>query len=176
MYPCTVLKEQTSMKVLSLALLAGRPEGHFCFPFLLYESRFCRFSLNFASLVFYFSEKVVVNDCISILILNKQHESLHRRFDFFVYNLLLTLPSFIRIQFKILKLVFVISYVYKAFVQFSSHSIKLILKQFWNYSAEENPCCIFFLRLLISSSSILLSLFDTQIMNCLARHKNLSFF
>ena len=132
------------MKVLSLALLAGRPEGHFCFPFLLYESRFCRFSLNFASLVFYFSEKVVVNDCISILILNKQHESLYRRFDFFVYNLLLTLPSFIRIQFKILKLVFVLSYFYKAFVQFSSHSIKLILKQFWNYSAEENPCCIFF--------------------------------
>ena len=33
----------------------------FCFPFLLSESRFCRFSLNFASLVFYFSEKVVVN-------------------------------------------------------------------------------------------------------------------
>ena len=30
----------------------------FCFPFLLYESRFCRFSLNFASLVFYLSEKV----------------------------------------------------------------------------------------------------------------------
>ena len=27
-------------------------------------SRFCRFSLNFASLVFYFSEKVVVNDCM----------------------------------------------------------------------------------------------------------------
>ena len=100
----------------------------------------------------------------------------YRRFYFFVYNLLLTSPSFIRIQFKTLKLVFVISYFYKAFVQFSSHSIELILKQFLNYSAEENPSGIFFLWLLISSSSILLSLFDTQIMNCLARHKNLSLF
>ena len=99
----------------------------------------------------------------------------YRRFYFFAYNLLLTSPSFIRIQFKTLKLV-VICYFYKAFVRFSSHSIQLILKQFLNYSAEENPCCIFFLGLLISSSSILLSLFDTQIMNCLARHKNLSLF
>ena len=47
-----------------------------CFPFLLSESRFCRFSLNFASLVFYFSEKVVVNDCIQLSILNKQHKQL----------------------------------------------------------------------------------------------------
>ena len=39
------------------------------------------------------------------------------------------------------------------------------------YSAEENLCGIFFLWLLISSSSILLSLFDTQTMNCLPRHK-----
>ena len=61
------------------------------------------------------------------------------RFYFFVYNLLLTSPSFIRIQFKTLKLVFVISYFYKAFVQFSSHSIELILKHFLNYSAEEKP-------------------------------------
>ena len=98
----------------------------------------------------------------------------YRRFYFFVYNLLLTSPSFIRIQFKTLKLVFVISYFYKAFVQFLCHSIELILKQFLNYSAEKNPSGIFFLRLLISSSSILLSLFDTQIMNCLVRHKNLS--
>ena len=45
---------------------------------------------------------------------------------------------------------------YKAFVQFSSHS------QVLDYSAEENPCCIFFLALLILSSSILLSLFDTH--------------
>ena len=95
----------------------------------------------------------------------------YRRFHFFVYNLLLTSPSFIRIQFKTLKLVFVISYFYKAFAQFLCHSIELILKQFLNYSAEENPCCIFFLGLLISSSSILLSLFDTQIMNCLASTK-----
>ena len=51
----------------------------FCFPFLLYESRFCIFSLNFASLVFYLSEKVVVNDCIQLSILNKQHESLFQQ-------------------------------------------------------------------------------------------------
>ena len=100
----------------------------------------------------------------------------YRRFHFFVYNLLLTSPSFIRIQFKTLKLVFVISYFYKAFVQFSSYSIELILKKFLNYSAEENLCCIFFLALLISSSPILLSLFNTEIMNCLARHKNFSLF
>ena len=53
---------------------------------------------------------------------------------------------------------------------------KQALKQFLNYSAAENPCCIFHPTLLISSSSILLYLFDTQIMNCLARHKNLSLF
>ena len=82
--------------------------------------------------------------------------------------------SFIQIQFKTLKLICVISAFYKTFVQFSSRSIELILKQFLNYQAEENPCCIFFLGLLISSSSIILSLFDTHIMNCLARHKNLS--
>ena len=40
----------------------------------------------------------------------------YRRFRFFVYNLLLVSPSFIQIQFKTLKLVFVISYFYKAFV------------------------------------------------------------
>ena len=34
----------------------------------------------------------------------------YRRFHCFVYNLLLTSPSFIRVQFKTLKLVFVISY------------------------------------------------------------------
>ena len=48
----------------------------FRFPFFLYESKFCRFSLNFALLVFYLSEKVVVKDCIYLSILNKQHESL----------------------------------------------------------------------------------------------------
>ena len=48
----------------------------FCFPFLLSEARFCRLSLNFASLVFYFSEKVVVNDCIQLSILIKQNEKL----------------------------------------------------------------------------------------------------
>ena len=63
----------------------------------------------------------------------------YRRFHFFVYNLLLTSPSFIRIQFKTLKLVCVVS----SIVQFSSRSIELILKQFLNYSAAENPCCIF---------------------------------
>ena len=138
--------KRTSVTQSSFSGIAhGETRGVIAFSiFAVYESRFCRFSLNFASLVFYLSKKVFVNDCISISILNKQHESLYRRFDFFVYNLLLTSPSFIRIQFKILKLVFVISYVYKAFVQFSSHSIKLILKQFWNYSAEEKPCCIVF--------------------------------
>ena len=85
-------------------------------------------------------------------------------------------PCFIRIQFKTFILVCIISSFYKAFVQFSSRSIEQILKQFLNYQAEENPCRIFFLELLISSSSIPLSLFNTQIMNCLARHKNLSLF
>ena len=79
----------------------------------------------------------------------KQHESLFQQSVITVFislfiNLLLTSPSFIRIQSKTLKLVFAISYIYKAFVQFSSHAIELILKQFLNYSAEENPCLIFF--------------------------------
>ena len=98
----------------------------------------------------------------------------YRRFHLFVHNLLLTSPSFNRIQFNFLKLVCVISSFHKAFVQFWTHSIELTLKQFLNSSAEENPCCIFFFFFLISSSSIILSLFDTHIMNCLARHKNLS--
>ena len=52
-------------------------------------------------------------------------------------------------------MVCIISSFYKAFMQFSSHSIELIiLKQFLNYSAEENTSCIFFQALLISSSSI----------------------
>ena len=97
----------------------------------------------------------------------------YHSFHFFIYNFLLTSPPFfIRIQFKTFKSICVISAFYKAFDQFSSRSIELILKQFLNYQAEENPCCIFFLELLISSSSILLSFFDTKIMNCLARHKN----
>ena len=50
----------------------------------------------------------------------------YRRFQFFAYNLLLTSPSFIRIQFKTLKLVCVISSFYKAFMQFSSHSTELL--------------------------------------------------
>ena len=102
----------------------------------------------------------------------------YRRFHFFVYSLLLTSPSCIPVQFKTLKLVFVISHFYKAFVQFSSHSIGLILNQFLNYSDEDNPCCVFFpsafnIKLV---TNILLSMFDTQIMNCLARHKILSSF
>ena len=69
------------------------------------------------------------------------------------------------------------SYFYKAFVQFSSHSIELILKQVLNSSAEENPCCIFFPGAFsIKLVNHFLSLFDIQIMNCLARHKNLSLF
>ena len=61
---------------------------------------------------------------------------------------------FIRIQFKTLKMVCVISFFYKAFVQFSSRSIELILKQFLNYSAEENRSLLHFsfLGFLISSS------------------------
>ena len=79
----------------------------------------------------------------------KQRESLSQQsiIAFFIslfINLLLTSPSFIRIQSKPLKLVFAISCFYKAFVQFSSHSIEPILKQFLNYSAEENPCLFFF--------------------------------
>ena len=53
----------------------------------------------------------------------------YRRFQFFAYNLLLTSLSFIRIQFKTLKLVCVISSFYKAFVQFSSHSIELFSRR-----------------------------------------------
>ena len=101
----------------------------------------CRFSLNFASLVFYLSEKVT---CQWLhLAFNTTRITFpaagYRRFHFFVYNLLVTSPSFIRIQFKTLKLVCVISS-----LQFSSRLIEVILKQFLNYSAEENPWCIFF--------------------------------
>ena len=56
-----------------------------------------------------------------------------------------------------------ISYFYKAFVQFLSHWIELILDQFLNCSAEKTPRSIFFLAPLISSSSVLLSSFDTHI-------------
>ena len=97
-----------------------------CFPFLLSEYRFCLFSLNFVSLVFYFSERVVVNDCPQLSILNIKTTRTtfpavgYRRFYFFVYILvqLPTSPSFIRIHFKTLRLVCVISSFYKAFVQF----------------------------------------------------------
>ena len=123
----------------------------FCFPFFLYESRFCRFSLNFPSLVFYLSEMVVVNDCaiyLSILQTTRITFSavLYRSFHFFVYNLLLISRSFIRIQFKTLKLVCIIS----SFVQFSSHSIEdlielIVLKQFLNYSVY-SILAVFFSR------------------------------
>ena len=148
---------------------------YFCSPFFLYESKFCRFSLNFASLVFYVSEKVVVNDCSQLSILNKQHESHFQQSGFAVF-ISLFVPCysnrlfFIRIQFKTLKLVCVIS----SFVQFSSRSIELILKQFLNYSAEENPCRIF--HPWAFNIKLVDSLFDTQIRNCLARHKNHSLF
>ena len=116
----------------------------FRFPFFLYESKFCRFSLNFALLVFYLSEKVVVKDCIYLSILNKQHESLFQLSVIGIFiSLFITCYShrllLFEIQFKTLKLVCVIS----SFEQFSSRSIELILKQFLNYSATENPCCIF---------------------------------
>ena len=60
---------------------------------------------------------------------------------------------------------------YKAFVQFLSRSIELNLKV--NIQPKKIFAVFSFLWLL--SSSILLSMFDTQIMNCLPRHKNLSF-
>ena len=86
-----------------------------------------------------------------------------------------------RIQFKTLKLVFVISYFYKVFVQFSSHSIELILKQVLNYSADRRKSRLYFFPgafniKLFNSFQCLLSSFDTQIMNCLARHKIPSLF
>ena len=90
---------------------------------------------------FYLTSFLLIGKGCSIL--NKQHESLfqhwvsYRCFHFFLHSSLLTSPSFIRIQFKTLKLVCVISSFYNVFVQFSSHS------QFLNYSAEEYPCCIF---------------------------------
>ena len=108
----------------------------FCFPFLLYESRFRRFSMNFAPLVFQLSEKVVVRITFPAVD--------YRRFHFFVFNLLCTSPSFIRFQLKTLKLVFVIRYFYKAFVQFSSHSIEQILKHFLNYSASRRKSLLYF--------------------------------
>ena len=119
-----------------------------CFPFFLYESRFCSFSLNF----FLASFLLIRKSCCQWRNLTfnlKQHESLFQKSVITVFislfiNWLLTSPYFIRIQSKTLKLVFAISHIYKAFVQFSSHSIELILKQFLNYSAEENPCLIFF--------------------------------
>ena len=52
-------------------------------------------SAVFVSPVFYLSEKVVVNGCILIVTFNPA--ICYRRFHFFVYNLLLTSPSFIRI-------------------------------------------------------------------------------
>ena len=77
-----------------------------------------------------------------------------RSWNWLMHNFLLTSPFFIRIQFKTLKMVCVISFFYKAFVQFSSRSIELILKQFLNYSAEENRSLLHFsfLGFLISSS------------------------
>ena len=88
---------------------------------MLSESRFCLFSLNFALLVFYLSEKVVVNvpDLISFESdLNEQHESQFQQsviaifISLFLY-LLPTSPFLSRIQFKSLRLVCVISPFYK---------------------------------------------------------------
>ena len=82
----------------------------------------------------------------------------YRRFHFL--KLVIHIALFYSNSIQTLKLVYVIS----SSLQFSSRSIELILKNFLNYSAEENPCCIFSrLGLLISSSSILLSLFYIQI-------------
>ena len=62
-----------------------------CFPFFVYESKFCR--------------------CFQCQIIFPAVG--YRPFHFFVYNLLLTSPSFIRIQFKTFKLVCVTSSFYK---------------------------------------------------------------
>ena len=56
-------------------------------------------------------------------------------------------------------------------IQSSHLNWTINLKQFLNYQKQKEVLVFFFLELLISSSSILLSLFDTQIMNCLARQK-----
>ena len=104
----------------------------FCFPFLLSESIFCRFSLTFASQVFYLSEKVVFNDCIAFNLKKTTpiffQQSVYIAVFISLVYLLLTWPSFVRIQFKTLRLVCLISYFYKAFVQFSSRLIELFLK------------------------------------------------
>ena len=78
-------------------------------------------------------EKVVVNDCIYLSILNKQQESFfsavcYRCFHFFVYNLLFTSPVCVT----------------SSFVQSSSRSIELIVKQFVTYSAERKSLLYFF--------------------------------
>ena len=95
----------------------------FCFPFLLYESRFlrfCRFSLNFGQLVFYSSEKVVTRITFPAVGL-----VIAFFISLFITCRVLTSPSFIRIQFKTLKLVCVISSFYIAFVQLSLHPARL---------------------------------------------------
>ena len=100
-----------------------------CFPFLLSESRFCRFSLNFASLVFYF---FILNQRLAFNVV-KQHESLFQQsviavfISLFKYLLPIS-TSVIQIQFKTLRLACVVSSFHKAFVQFLSRSIELILK------------------------------------------------
>ena len=64
----------------------------------------------------------------------------YHRFHFFAYNLLLTSPSFIRIQFKTLKLVYVIS----SFVQFSSRSIELLFKAIFELFSRRKSLLYFF--------------------------------
>ena len=64
----------------------------------------------------------------------------YHRFHFFAYNLLLTSPSFIRIQFKTLKLVYVIS----SFVQFSFRSIELLFKAIFELFSRRKSLLYFF--------------------------------
>ena len=88
---------------------------------------------KFASLVFYFSGKVVVNDFMQLSILNKPHERLFQQSvialfsSLFIIVQLRTSPPFIRIHFKTLRLVCLISSFYKAFMQFLFRSIELLI-------------------------------------------------
>ena len=74
--------------------------------------------------------------------LNKQHESLFQQSGIAVF-ISLFVPCYsnrlLLFEFNSNLKPGVISF----FVQFSSRSIELILKQLLNYSAEEYPCCIF---------------------------------
>ena len=138
------------------------------FSFLLYESRLRRLSLNFPSLVFYLSEKVIVSNCIFTFNLKCTTRATfpavgYRRFHFFVSLYLVTKIAFFYSN-SIQNL--------KIFIPLDWTNLRAIFKLF----SRRKSLLYFFFLALLTSSSILLSLFDTQIMNCLERHKNLSLF